>query len=212
MIGVGVVPSFPAQGREDWPTADLLRSTPQSVATQPGVVKRAGETVLIACRDIAEEADPQAPQVDSLSGIEYEILLLAAQGMENKAIQANLNLLAKDVMWGSAAIHRKLGAPKGKANIFIPIPEERLRQLPTFKVTREGTRRPIRDAQKQLLELMAVESDANIMREMGIKRSSLVSNKLSLASLLGLSGTVELRRVAGALRNLRVYEGVIDKP
>jgi len=197
---------------------DLLAALPQEAAANVTLAKEIGGTLFIACRP------PSEIEKDALLNLEaeqYKVLLLAAKGLKYQAIADDLGEGATFGLVASRlhSVYIDLMVDdKAGASAYIPIDEKRLRIVPPCgeNIGRLDRRQTLTRTQATVFEQLA---NGATIQEIADWRRTGTQDILSLCNRMGrrlgidagIGGqrTIEVRRMAVAMKNLETYVTII---
>jgi DNA-binding CsgD family transcriptional regulator len=186
---------------------EILHGVPFEVAANIKVARDIGTAVFIACRE-SESDDVNLHDLKELQ--DYEILVGTANSIRYDRIG-----LALDIPDAGHSVGLRVDEicealevdSTEEAGSFIPIDEARLREVQLYKRDDHGNRVPkLSPHRSRILDMVSDGlSTMQISKQLGCFPGSVAEARRKIRAKLGLKDNMELRRVAGALKNLEQY-------
>jgi hypothetical protein len=200
-------------------TGGLAQNLTQELAANIGLAREVDGELLIACRTPLEI---EASAIRGLAPEQYRLLALTAQATTYKSMSDDLELPQSTLRTRMHDLHKSLGKgirSKEEAGTFLPIENSKLAKirLKTPELT-DGKPIPIAltFSEAEIFSLIAqhynTEQIANIRScSMSAVRSCYHNMYETLDIPKDIHRGVTLRRLAGGLHNLFIYQGLIEQ-
>jgi DNA-binding CsgD family transcriptional regulator len=193
---------------------ELLQTVTRDRVAGLQIAREFAGITLVACRVDA----PDESSLDELDNVEFGTLVLHAEGLDEGQLAMGLGERYGTINKRLSSIYKKLDArDEVEASSHIPVRDTRLMRLPAVGYTARGGKTGVfNEREKQFFDLVASGTRyAAIPRFTDIRPPQIETLFDNICSKLGFGDDLyargmQLRRAAGALKNLGVFANELN--